>query len=385
MTAATGQCENGRMLFPSRAVVNLTAIRHNIDNLRSRTQAQVMAVVKADAYGHGLGPVMRTAYDTGVRWFGIAQAGEALAAVDQVARDAKILTWLYSPGMDLQPMVATGIHLSVSSPRQAQQVAQAARQVGKPAHVHLKIDTGMARGGARPEEWPALVEAVLDCPHLIPEAVWSHLARADEPTAATTAQQLDTFLAADQRASELGLPKHLRHLAASAGLMFHPDAHLDLVRPGIALYGLPPDDSDPRDHGLVPAMRLEADLIHTKHVPDGTPVSYGHTATVPDTRLGVVPLGYADGIPRQASNQLQVAINGQLRPNVGRVCMDQFVVDLGADSPAVDGDTAVIFGPTAPLARDLARQADTIAYTVVTQLGPRVPRSYVRVEVDEWK
>ncbi len=208
--------------------------------------------------------------------------------------------------------------------------------------------------------------------------IWSHLARADEREEPTTARQAEVFADAVARAERLGITPEVRHLAASAGVLWHPATHFDLVRPGISLYGMAPDGSDPGALGLVPAMTLEAELTTVKRVPAGTPVSYGHTATVGATTLGVVPLGYADGIPRQASNRgLAVTVGGRPAPVVGRICMDQFVVDLGPDATERAGDVVRLWGPGGTSIEDWARAADTINYTITTQVGPRVPRVHV--------
>ena len=370
----------GAMHYPARAVVNLAAIRHNVATLAARTDAAFMAVVKADGYGHGAAEVARAAVEAGATWIGVAQATEALAIAREVPGPT-MLTWIYSPTADLAPVVQAGIHISISTPQQAAQVAAAAAKAGVRAQVHLKIDTGMARGGSRIEDWAPFIRDVLGRRELEPVAVWSHLARADEPGEPTTAAQLELFERADAAAVTLGLGHHIRHLAASAGLMFHPATHLDLVRAGVAIYGLPPDGSHPCAHGLVPAMRLEAEIFQVKHVPAGTPVSYGHIATVGPTWLADIPLGYADGIPRQASNAAVVGLNGRTLPQVGRICMDQFVIDLG-DVRAAAGDTVVLFGPDGPFAEDWARAAGTINYTIVTQLGPRVPRVYLDAPIE---
>jgi alanine racemase len=261
-------------------------------------------------------------------------------------------------------------------------VADAAASLGRRARVHLKVDTGMARGGVRPEDWDDLVRAVLARPELEVVGLWSHLARADEPEAPTTAHQTALFAEAVARARALGVEPEVRHLAASAGTLWHPDTHFDLVRPGVSIYGMAPDGSDPAVHGLVPAMRLEAELVNVKRVPADTPVSYGHAATVGPTTLGVVPLGYADGIPRQASGRgAAVAIGGRRAPVTGRICMDQFVVDLGPDAEERAGDVVIVWGPGGPTAEDWARAAGTINYTITTQVGARVPRIHVE---DPW-
>lgn len=369
------------MHFPARAVVNLAAIRHNVAALAARTDAEFMAIVKADGYGHGAIETARAATEAGATWIGIAQATEALAVAPEV-RGPQAFTWIYGASEDLSPVVDAGIHLGVSTPGQAEQVAAAAAKAGTRARVHLKIDTGMSRAGARIEDWDELVRSVLAHRELEPVAVWSHLARADEPELPTTNEQIELFERADAAAAVLGLDHRMRHLAASGGLMFHPAAHFDLVRVGVAMYGMPPDGSLPGTHGLVPAMRLEAEILQVKHVPAETPVSYGHTAVVGPTWLADIPLGYADGLPRQASNRAILAVHGRTVPQVGRICMDQFVVDLG-EYPAKAGDTAVLFGPDGPHAEEWARAAETINYTITTQLGRSVPRVYVDAPIEE--
>lgn len=362
---------------PSRAIVSGAAIRHNTEVLRSRTSSQLMAVVKADAYGHGAVHAARAAVDGGATWLGIAQVGEAVALRHGLP-EVPVLAWLFSPHTDVREAIAAGIDLGLNAPWAVQHVADAAAALGTTARVHLKVDTGMARGGVRPEEWDSFVRAALARPELVVIGIWSHLARADEREEPTTARQAEVFADAVSRAEALGADPEVRHLAASAGVLWHPATHFDLVRPGISLYGMAPDGSDPGALGLVPAMTLEAELTTVKRVPAGTPVSYGHTATVGATTLGVVPLGYADGIPRQASNRgLSVTVGGRPAPVVGRICMDQFVVDLGPGATERAGDVVRLWGPGGASVEDWARAADTINYTITTQVGPRVPRVHV--------
>ncbi len=370
------------MQYPARAVVNLAAVRANVANLRGRTDAAVMAVVKADGYGHGGLAVAQAALEAGATWLGIAQLQEALA-VRPMLPDVRMLCWLWSPSADVRPAVRAGIDLAVTAPWVVDHVADAAADVGVRARVHLKVDTGMARGGVRPEAWEDFVRQALRRPELEIAGIWSHLARADEVEEPTTARQLDLFTDALAAAARLGVHPEVRHLAASAGVLWHPATHFDLVRPGVSVYGMVPDGSDPAPLGLVPAMRLEAELVNVKRVPAGTPVSYGHTAVVGPTTVGVVPLGYADGIPRQASNRAFVTVNGRRADVVGRICMDQFLVDLGPESDAVPGDRVRLWGPLPgdagerPTAESWARAADTINYTITTQVGTRVPRVHV--------
>ncbi|WP_127571482.1 alanine racemase [Georgenia faecalis] len=376
---------------PARAVIDHAAIRHNVTRLREvAPAADVMAVVKADAYGHGLVPVARTALAAGATWLGVAQLGEALA-LRAAGVQAPLLTWLYSPGAPLGEAVEAGLDVSVSAPWALAELAEAARRTGTPARVHLKVDTGMSRGGVTPADLPALARAAAT---LVAEGVvdvvgvWSHLARADEPDEGTTGVQLARFHDAVRAVEGAGLAPRLRHLAASSAIFTAPATHLDLVRPGLALYGLSPipDLADAATLGLRPAMRLEADAILVKDVDTATPVSYGHTyVTDAATRLAVLPVGYGDGIPRHASNRGPVLLGGRRVRVAGRVCMDQVVVDLGPGSDVAAGTTAVLFGDGtdgAPTAQDWADAAGTISYEIVSRLGDRVPRVHVNVRED---
>ena len=410
----------------SRAIVDLAAIRHNVRTLAARAPgAAVLAVVKADAYGHGLVPVARAALAGGATWLGVAQLTEALvlragldaagvprpapgtagrAPAGGTARDAdapardgdaiapRVLTWIYTPGAPLDEALAADVDLAVSAPWALAEVVDAARRAGRTARIHLKIDTGMSRLGSRPEEWPGLVaaaRAAQDAGHVHVAGVWSHLACADEPDSGATSEQRAVFERALAVAREAGL-RPLAHLAASSGILWHPDTHYDLVRAGIAMYGISPapEIAAAAELGLRPALRWEADLALVKRAPAGTPVSYGGTESVGrDTWLGVVPVGYADGVPRHASGAGPLRVGDHATRVLGRVCMDQVVVDLGAgERPAggaVPGTTAVLIAGAAgggPTAEDWARAAGTIGYEIVTRLGPRVPRVHIDSE-----
>ncbi|PYG00668.1 alanine racemase [Georgenia satyanarayanai] len=376
--------------YPARAVVDHAAIRANVARLRAVAgAAEVMAVVKADAYGHGIVPVSRTALAAGATWLGVAQLGEALE-LRAAGIDAPLLTWIYGPGAPLAEALTANLDLSASAPWALDELATAARLTGRAARVHLKADTGMARGGARPEQWAALVDhaARLAAEGTVDVVgVWSHLARGDEPAEPTTATQLAAFHDAVATAERAGLRPTVRHLAASSGTLFHPGTRLDLVRPGLALYGLSPapDVADAVALGLRAALRLEAEVIHVKDVPAATLVGYGHTYTTPSAgRLALVPLGYGDGIPRHAGNAGPVRIGAHRGRLAGRVSMDQVVVDLGPDGGDVSvGDLAVLLGDArdgVPTAQDWADAAGTISYEIVTRLGSRIPRTHVSQE-----
>lgn len=379
-------------MYPARAVVDLAAIRDNVRSLASHAPtAQVMAVVKADAYGHGLVPSARAAIAGGATWLGTAQVSEALALRAAGVRDVRVLTWLYAPGAPLREAVEADVDVSVAAAWALDEVVAAARAAGRTARVHLKVDTGLGRNGLTPPQLvellaPALQAEAEGAVHVV--GLWSHLAFADEPEHPTVRAQADVFADAVRTVEQAGVRLEVRHLANSAATLTTPGVHYDLVRPGLAVYGLSPVPQlgGPETYGLVPAMTLEAELATVKDVPAGTGVSYAHQYVVPrDTVLGVVPLGYSDGIPRHASGDAvqvggPVLVGGRRLGVAGRVCMDQFVVDLGPGAREQAGDRVVLFGAgTAgePTAEDWAAVAGTISYEVVTRLGARVPRTYV--------
>lgn len=369
------------------AVVDLSAVHRNIEVLRGLAgSADLMTIVKADAYGHGMAPVARAARRAGVAWLGVALPSEALV-LRAHGDEGRVLAWLWAPGdPDIAACLRSDVDLSVSSAWAVEEVAAAARRVGRRASVHLKVDTGLSRNGATAEQLPAVLEALRQAAADIEvEGIWSHLAEGDTPGAPSVARQVAAFEEALQRAEAAGIRPRYRHLGNSGSLWAHPDCRYDLVRAGIATYGLTPSPElgSAADLGLVPAMTLVARLAHVKGVAPGTSVSYGGTWTaVDETALGLVPLGYADGIPRAASGRGEVAVGGRRRPIVGRVAMDQFVVDLGTgDLPHV-GDDVVVFGTGERgewTADEWAAVLDTIGYEIVTRVGARVPREYVGI------
>ncbi|MDP9094129.1 MAG: alanine racemase [Actinomycetota bacterium] len=367
----------------TEAVIDLRAIGENVATLKASTTAQVLAVVKADAYGHGLLPCARAALGGGATWLGTAVIEEALLLRAE-GIEAPLLAWLWTPGESdtVVRAVNVGIDLSVSSLAQLDTVRAAAAHGGHAARIHLKIDTGLTRNGCYVTDWPDLLRACAKAQagnDVEIVGVWSHFAYADEPGHPAIARQLAAFADALEVAKRFGVEPQLRHLANSAATLTLPQAHFDLVRPGVAVYGLSPVP-DQGTFGLRPAMTVRATIALAKHVRAGEGVSYGHTYTTPrDTGVALVPLGYADGVPRAAGNAGPVLINGRRYTVSGRVCMDQFVVDVG-DDPVAAGDEAILFGPGGdgePLAQDWADAAGTIHYEIVTRIGPRVPRVYV--------
>ncbi|GAA3620017.1 alanine racemase [Microlunatus ginsengisoli] len=367
------------------AQIDLAAFRANIGAVAEvATGAQVMVVVKADAYGHGMLPCAVAARQAGASWLGVATPAEALA-LRAGGDTGRVLTWLYGPEEDLVPVVAADIDVTASTPEQVDQLARAARSAGIVARLQLKADTGLSRNGAPPAAWPELCRVAAAAERSGRARVtglWSHFAAADEPGHPSIALQQENFRIAERVAADAGLDPELRHLANSAGALIVPDARLDLVRIGIAAYGIDPAPGVAALAGvsLRPVMRLRARLANVKRIPAGSGVSYGWIWTAPrDTVVGLVPLGYADGIPRQAGNRAEVGWRGQRVPVRGQICMDQFVVELGPGADAEIGEEVVVFGPGddgGPTAEDWAAHAGTIGYEIVTRIGARVPRVY---------
>ncbi|GAA1841981.1 alanine racemase [Microlunatus capsulatus] len=365
------------------ADVDLDAVAANVAALVDLVApAAVMVVVKADGYGHGMLPCARAARAAGAGWLGVATPAEALA-LREGGDTGPVLAWLYGVDEDLTPLVAAGVDVSVSTAEQVSRLVGAAATVEQPARVHLKIDTGLSRNGAPAAAWDGLCAAAAEAEAagaLEVVAIWSHLAAADEPGHPSVPLQVAAFDDAYARARVAGLEPRLRHLANSAAALVVPEARYDLVRVGIASYGVDPAPGIAARAGLVlrPAMTLRAQLVQVKDLAAGAGVSYGWTwvADRPVT-VGLVPLGYADGVPRHASGVAQVQSSAGRAPVRGRVCMDQLVVEL--PGPAATGDEVVLFGPGTdgePTAAAWADWCGTIGYEIVTRVGERVPRRY---------
>ncbi|MEV6005481.1 alanine racemase [Streptomyces sp. NPDC051976] len=366
------------------ARIDLGALQANVVALKAKAPtAAFMAVVKADAYGHGMLPCAQAAVEAGATWLGVATPDEALA-LRRAGVTARLLCWLWTPGGPWRECVDADVDVTVSAQWALTEVMAAARAAGRPARVQLKIDAGLGRNGAQPEQWPELTAAARAAERaglIRVTGVWAHFSCADDPGHPSIARELAVFRTALEQAADAGLAPEVRHMANSPGTLTLPESHFDLVRPGVAMYGISPvpDVGGPADFGLRPVMTLAARLASVKRVPGGHGVSYGHTYLTPgETTLALVPLGYADGVPRHASSTGPVLVAGKWRTVAGRVAMDQFVVDLGGDT-AEAGDEAVLFGPGdggEPTAEDWARAAGTIAYEIVTRIGGRVPRVY---------
>lgn len=360
----------------AEAIVDLSAIKHNVELLKKTAGTKLLAVVKADAYGHGLVPVAKAAISAGADYLGVALLEEAIA-LREAGIEAPILAWLVQPGSDFKKAIELDIDLAAASLKALQEISAASEN--KKARVHLEVDTGMTRGGFL-AEWDQLTAEHLQNVEVV--GIFSHFARADEPGEAQNDEQLARFSEMVERVHSFGFTNVIRHLSNSAATIKNHAAAFDMVRTGIAMYGLSPDVAtlgNSQSLALRPAMQLRAAMYLVKDVPANTPVGYGATeSTSADTKLGVIAMGYADGIPRIAHGA-GVWSAGKKAFSIGRVSMDQFVVDLGAQSKAQSGDWVVIFGNGSHgefTADDWGVASQTINYEIVTRIGPRVPRIY---------
>jgi alanine racemase len=369
----------------AEAVIDLGAIAHNIAVLRAAAGSRrLMAVVKADAYGHGVAQVAPLARAAGADWLGVALPSEAVA-LRRAGDTGRLMAWLYTPGDDLSEAVAGDVDLSASAPWGVAAVAAAARRAGRTARLHLKIDTGLGRGGAPLAAWDDLLRSAVaeqaDGAVAI-VGIWSHLACADEPDLVVTRQQCAVFEQALAAAAALGVSPQVRHIASSGATLLAPDSHYDMVRCGIACYGLSPGTpmGTSADLGLRPAMTVTAEVANVKRVPAGQGVSYGlRYRTTGEATLALIPVGYADGVPRAGSGTLPVGLHGRRYSAAGTIAMDQFVLDVG-DADVAPGDRVSLFGTGAdggPTADEWAAACGTINYEIVTRLGGRIPRSYL--------
>ncbi|WP_309230869.1 alanine racemase [Nocardia sp. SYP-A9097] len=363
-------------------LVDLDAIAHNVRILAEHAgDAAVMVVVKADGYNHGAVEVGKAALAAGARELGVTTVEEAVA-LRAAGITAPILCWLNTSDTDYASAIAADIEIAVSSVRHLEAVAVAARQLDRMAIVTLKVDTGLNRNGVSSIEYPqvlALLRELVDNRTVRFRAIFSHLAHADSPHHPTIDIQRDRFLEFIAEAKDQGLQPELVHLANSAATLTRPDLAFDMVRPGIAVYGLSPIP-EISDFGLRPAMTFRARVALVKQVAAGEGVSYGHEWIAPhDTTVALIPAGYADGVPRTLGGRFDVWLGGERRPNIGRVCMDQLVVDLGDNAAGVrEGDTAILFGGQAgvPHPQEWADTLGTIHYEIVCSPRGRVVRSY---------
>ncbi len=365
---------------PTRIHVDLDALTHNLHALQTRAGAPVMGIVKANAYGHGLVPVALHLEAQGIAQLGVAFVEEGIA-LRQAGLRIPILVMGGIFGPQVAQFLAQDLEITVSSLGKLRQVEAAAEALGRKATIHLKIDTGMERIGVHSYSAGPFIEAAVASPWCEVKGVYSHLACADDPASPMTALQLERFLDACAHFERIGAPLPLRHLANSGGILHFPDTALDMVRPGIALYGVLPDPASLRTVDLRPALSLASQVVYFKVVKAGHSVSYGATwAPLQDTRIVTIPIGYGDGYPRSLSSRGDVLIRGQRHPIVGRICMDQFMVDLGPDGTAYNEDAVVLIGRQGDAqitCEAVAQAAGTIPYEILVGLNDRIPREYV--------
>ncbi|PJJ61842.1 alanine racemase [Compostimonas suwonensis] len=362
------------------AVIDRAAITRNVEHLRALVGTpHTMAVVKANGYGHGAVESARAALAGGADWLGVADIREGVA-LREAGVTAPVLAWLHEPEADFGEAVRAGIDVGVSSRAQLEQLA-AAGSTAAPASVQIKFETGLSRNGVAPAEWDVVLADAVRFQNdgtIRVTGLFSHLSNASP---ADDAAAIALFSEAVARAAAVGIAPELVHLAATAAALRLPAARFTMVRLGVGIYGLSPfDDTDAAELGLTPAMTVRGRVAAVRRVPAGTGVSYDYAyRTERETGLALVPLGYAEGVPRQASGRAEVSIGGRRYPVCGRIAMDQFVVEVG-DDPVEVGDEVVLFGDPAtgaPGATDWAVAASTINYEIVTRIGPRVHRSYV--------
>jgi alanine racemase len=385
ITAAAAQLALNHGEHTTEAVVDLDAIAANLRIYREQTDVALMAVVKADGYGHGAVPVARTALAHGAGWLGVSFSGEALALRAAGIR-APILAFMHQPEEDTAQALFGDVDLPVSTPEQLAGIAACAERVGRTAQVHLKVDTGLHRNGASLADWPALTEAAARFEEqglIHVRALWSHMVRTLEPQHPVSLAQFDAFDEAIAVAAGAGLADRIAHIASSATGLTVPRARHQLIRVGSSMYGV--ETAPDRKFGFVPAMTLRTKVILTRPVGPGEGVSYEHRyKTTEAGKLAVLPLGYADGLPRNGSDTGQVWIAGARRPIAGWITMTSSVADAGPAEVEV-GDEVVVFGTGAqgePTVVDWAEWAGTGTHEVLTRISPFIPRRYLPVAAE---
>ena len=370
------------MQLPNAAYINYQNISNNVAQICELTNKPVMAVVKADAYGHGLINSSQAALLGGAQWLGVALLSEAIE-IRKAGITAPLFAWLTPPGADFESAIKNDIDLSISSLQQLQEIYAASLRVGLIARVHLKVDTGMSRSGAL-DEFPELVSELnrlTSANEIELVGTWSHFACADEPAHPLNAEQIKRFNSALEYMNDENLNPGIRHIANSSAIIGLPEARFDLVRAGLIIYGLSPTNIPPKNLSLKPAMELRARLLLVKEIPPGATVGYGATVQVTkETKIGIVTFGYADGLPRSTDGSAYFLHNNLPAHLIGRVSMDQCAIDLGIDSSAKAGDEVTIFGEKL-LVNELAKAAGTISYEIVSGIGSRTPRIPVAPDI----
>ncbi|HVJ48033.1 alanine racemase [Desulfitobacterium sp.] len=368
--------ENAR---PVWAEVDLSALKRNYERIKAYTQSEIMPIVKADAYGHGAIPVAKTLFEAGARRFGVAMLEEALE-IKHAFPSVKVMTIGYMPVDFARTIVQEDIITGVYQYAQAEALSEAALAEGKKATIHLKIDTGMGRIGFRKDTYQEILR-IAELPNLFIEGIYTHFVNSDQLDLSFAREQLKEFLDLCTRLQTQGINIPIRHAANSAAILQFPEAHLDLVRPGIILYGLPPSQQVGGNSGFEPVMTWKARIAHIKEIEAGETVSYGRTfrAAYP-TRVATVPVGYADGLHRALSNRGEMLVNGRRAAIIGRVCMDQTMLDI-TKIPGIEvGSLVTLLGSDGYEridASEMARWLESINYEVVCDISKRVPRVYI--------
>ncbi|GHT82908.1 alanine racemase [Actinomycetota bacterium] len=396
--------------FPARLTVNLDQIASNTAKIKAKLAptTQIMAIVKANAYGHGLLESAHAALKGGATWLGVAKISEALLLREYLDADTegcshhntRIFSWIYGPDAPYSNILRADLDVSVSTLWEIEKFADAAKKLGngQKARLHIKLDTGFGRNGFTLGQFSEFQQALDLIKHyeelglVVLEGVWSHLANADTPgnkeTVQKTFDQQKLFDEAIVQIGQVGLNPQFKHLAASAAVLLYPQMHYNLVRPGIILYGLSPnpEEINVAEYKLKPALKLEVQMNNVKQVERGVGISYGHEYyTTQDTQIGIVPLGYADGILRACGSSktsigAPVLVNDKLAHIAGRVCMDQFMIDIGPDAIAKAGDWVTLFGAQEgePSVDEWAKIGGTINYEILTKTTPLAPVSYIK-------
>ena len=364
-------------IYSTWVTVNLAVIQANIRFILEHTNTPVMAVVKANAYGHGAVPVAQAALEAGATWCGVARVSEALE-LRRAGLDCPILLLGYTPIARAEEVIVNRVSMTVWDVEQARKISEIAEGIGHLAHLHLKVDTGMSRLGIQTEGAFDLAQRIAQLPSVYLEGMFTHFARADEVDPAPTNAQERLFIKLLRKLEAAEICPPLVHASNSAASLTRPSAHFNLLRFGIAMYGLQPSSECPLPEDFRPALTWKAVLSQVKTLPPGHGVSYGHLYTTRETeRVGTVPVGYADGL--RCLPGLKVLVGGKRVPVVGRVCMDQIVVQLDAVPEAKAGDEVVLIGRQGEerlSAEDVAASWGTINYEVTCAIGPRVPRLY---------
>ncbi|MEN9922913.1 MAG: alanine racemase [Actinomycetota bacterium] len=359
------------------AEIHLGALQHNVRELKSQVNSRLMIVVKADGYGHGAVPVALAAREAGADWLGVAYVDEALDLRNHKV-GGPILAWLLSVDDNFEDAISENIDLSVATVEQLEVTNQVAEKLDVVASIHVEIDTGLSRSGVAMKCLSEFFEALQHMKNCKVISLWSHLAASEDLAHNANKLQIDTFNEAVKLADVMGISYEFVHLANSAATLLSPELHFGMVRCGIAAYGVTPggDVGDIRAFNLEPVMRVVSEIAQVRRVEAGAGASYNHTwISDKPTTLGLVPLGYADGIPRNVGNKASITYNNKQYPIVGTVCMDQFIVDFGDDEIKI-GDQVEIFGHSID-AHTFHQTAGGIGYELVTRIGARLEKRFM--------